>query len=558
MKKKLSGERGIMIEAEGNEQGRKQEKQKKSGKVKRVLRWIWVGVLSVLIFLALFFQAPWKITWLFVIFLLACTVLPKPARKWFWLCVSLVVVVLIVWVFLPEGDGDWQPYSFDDELAVLEAKHIIPDEENAALIYTQLLEAEMEVNDINMPEGCYDLAESSLLSSERDSEVAEWLAGQESTIELLLEVGKMESCHFPIDVSPMMPEQTERNSTMREWARLLICSGNNDHQEGRMKRGLDKYLATLRIGGHICQQPTMLDVFTGMAIEARALTQLNRFCITGVPTEEHIRVIKESLRKLKYDWRSDLPQFVEHDKLLMKNMLLSSAYEINAKGKVRLSRDPLAMMRDEFSEEACSLTYWREKLFRAWIILGWFVMPSTPQKAGEIIDASFERYNLMAKPDFDWNREPQSPLSIIEELSWTRIGFDFEYSVDLMVDMSEETYYRGRDLYLLARARKQGTLILAGLRRFKNETGDWPEKLDDIQLLVSADTLVDPVAGDSFVYRLTDENFTLYSKGKNNIDEYGENETSWHPSSFEKIIEADDRSIWPSKSCKSEEEQENE
>ena len=529
-----------------------EEPKKKRGVVKKILKWFGLGVLGLLIILGLIFQAPWKVMALLVVFFLALTVLPRPGRKWFWAGVGVVVIALIVWVFLPEGDRDWQPYSFDDELAVLEAKHIIPDEENAALIYNQLLEAEREVNDINVPEGCYDLAESSLLSSEEDTEVAEWLVGQESTVKLLLEAGKMERCHFPIDASPMMSEQMERNSVMRQWARLLLCSGNIDYREDRMEQGLDKYLATLRMGGHIRQQPSMLDFFIGMAIEGLARTQLNQFCITGVPTEEHIRVIEESLTKLKYYWRSDLPRFLEHDKLLMKNMVCGSAYEINAEGKVRLSRDPLARMRAEFPDEMPTLTYWQKKLFRAYIILGWFVMPSTPQKAGGIIDGRFEKHYFMAKSDFDWNREPQSLLSILKERSWTPIRFNFEYLVDLMVDMGKGTYYEIHDLYLLAHARKQGTLILTALRRFKNETGDWPEKLDDIQHLVPADTLVDPVAGDSFVYRLTDENFTLYSKGKNNIDEGGEYDVDY----LDGETGPDDRPIWPPRSCKSEEEQE--
>jgi hypothetical protein len=340
---------------------------------------------------------------------------------------------------------------------------------------------------------------------------------------------------------------------MRQWARLLICSGNNDHQEGRMEQGLDKYLATLRIGGHIRQQPSIIDFFTGMAIEGLARTQLSQFCITGVRTEEHLRVIEESLTKLKYDWRSDLLRFLEYDKLLMKNVVCGSVYEINAEGKVRLSRDPLARMRAEFPDEMPTLTYWKKKLFRAYIILGWFVMPSTPQKAGGIIDGRFKRYYLMTEPDFNWNREPQSLLSILKERSWTPIRFNFEYFVELMVDMFEESHHRTHGLYLLARARKQGTLILAGLRRFKNETGDWPEKLDYIQNLVSADTLVDPVTRDSFVYRLTDENFTLYSKGKNNIDEGGEYDVDY----LDGETGPDDRLIWPTRRCKPKDEPDN-
>ena len=79
------------------------------------------------------------------------------------------------------------------------------------------------------------------------------------------------------------------------------------------------------------------------------------------------------------------------------------------------------------------------------------------------------------------------------------------------------------------------------LRRYKNKTGQWPQKLDDVKALTPAEIHVDPINGGSFVYKLTEENFTLYSKGKNNIDEGGKRD----PESG-----ADDWLIWPRKARK--------
>ena len=83
---------------------------------------------------------------------------------------------------------------------------------------------------------------------------------------------------------------------------------------------------------------------------------------------------------------------------------------------------------------------------------------------------------------------------------------------------------------------------MIALRRYKNKNGHWPESLDDMKSLAPKEIFVDPINGDSFVYKLTEENFTLYSKGKNNIDENGEYQDG-----------ADDRLIWPRKSRKSKE-----
>jgi hypothetical protein len=112
--------------------------------------------------------------------------------------------------------------------------------------------------------------------------------------------------------------------------------------------------------------------------------------------------------------------------------------------------------------------------------------------------------------------------------------------VEISVSIMEPAFYRIHDTYLRLYADRRGNQIIIALRRFKNKHGRWPESLDDIKNLAPAEIFVDPINGGSFVYKLTDDNFTLYSKGKNNIDEGGEYESSWPEES-----EPDDRLIWP-------------
>ena len=84
---------------------------------------------------------------------------------------------------------------------------------------------------------------------------------------------------------------------------------------------------------------------------------------------------------------------------------------------------------------------------------------------------------------------------------------------------------------------------MIGLRRYKNENGSWPERLEDIESLVPAEILVDPINNGRFVYKLVDDGFMLYSKGKNNIDEGGKY-----------LSDANDWPIWPSRGSKTKEE----
>jgi hypothetical protein len=524
------------------QQGRE---RKKSAIARRILRWIGMGVVSFLLIAAIIFQAPWKVIALLLIFLLACTVLPRPAKKWFWLSVAVIIVLLIIWVFLPEDNEGWRPYTFDEELAALQAKYAIPDSENAAVIYNGVLQ-EFDSNSFHAGFWNYDRDFHGRLMYEPWSakdypQVAKWLAGYESTIATLLEASEFEKCHFPINAEPFLFETGRRLSSMRCWAHLLVLSGNKDMGEGRVDRGLQKYIATLQMAKHLRQQPEMIDSLVGMSVDFLVARPLSRFLVLGEATEESLSVIQEAVGRIEHDWSTDLTRTLGTDKLIAKNFL-ATFYEVNPDGKVRVSHDPMATMRARFPQELPAPTYWQRRLTKAGIILRWFLMPSTPQEAAKIIDGAYERYYAMADPDFDWPKEPKE-LTITPRFSCT-VLFNYRHTVKLQVDMSEKAYYRFRELYLRCITEQRGCILLIALRRYKNKSSRWPESLDEIESLAPAEAFIDPMNGGAFVYRPTDDNFTLYSKGSNNIDENGECEGVWP--TYRKS--ADDRLIWPRES----------
>ena len=144
------------------------------------IKWFFVALLALLLVAAIAFQASWKITSLLIVFLLACTILPKYLRKWFWLGFGGVIVILVIWVFLPENNEDWKPFTFDKELATLEAKHAIPDKENAARFYNDLLKEEKKYEEPPPNEKMAELMEKGEASIPIE-DVNDWLAGSYST-----------------------------------------------------------------------------------------------------------------------------------------------------------------------------------------------------------------------------------------------------------------------------------------------------------------------------------------------------------------------------------------
>ena len=239
---------------------------------------------------------------------------------------------------------------------------------------------------------------------------------------------------------------------------------------------------------------------------------------------------------IKHDWNSEFPTLLEHEKLMHKNVW-AMYYGINTKGKTRLSRNPLAQLNayweqqlennqvedaevTELLKTRPQLTYWKNKLIKATTILAWFVMPSSPQKAGAIVDAAYERYYEMADADFDWERQAERPLRIPR--------LNYRYLVKFLASILEPAYHRIHDLYLRVTSDQRGSRIIIALRRYKNKTGTWPENLDAVKSFVPEESFIDPINAGPFEYRLSEEDFTLYSKGKN-IDYPGDDIQIWPP-----------------------------
>jgi len=522
------------------------EEKQKIRIIKHICRSIWLALLTALILGVLMIDAPWKVIALLLIILAGCTILPKETVKWFWLSVAVVVVSLIIWVFLPDENGGWRPYTFDEELAALQAKYAIPDSENAAITYNQLSQM---YGDIVFPFDFFGEEVESLTriepwKSTEHPDVAGWIKDQQELISKLLNVSKVEKCRLPIKPDfPQLSKYHDLLLSMRQWAFLLVRAANNDIAEGRADAALEKCLCLNQMVDHIRQQPIILDTLFGFTIEELAAKKIKKFIITDKLTESHLTTVEKKLKAVKHDWCSDIPKFLEYDKLMLKD-LLRFFYEVNPQGKTRISRNSMSIIKAQYRERfQRHLTYQQRKFSKAITIFFWFFMPSTPQKASKIIDNSFEKYYAMADPSFDWQKAPP-PL-----FSWPQfcreLRFNYPYFIGLIVDIHEKSLYQIHDLYLRQIASNRGRQIIIALKRYKNKTGHWPENLNEISSFASAEIFIDPFNNDSFVYKLTEDNFLLYSRGKNNIDENGQYTTEW---SFEYNcykVKEDDWLIWP-------------
>jgi len=508
--------------------------RKKSGLIKKIFKWIGLSILTLLILLALVVEAPKKLVILLVIILAACTALPRPYRKYFWLTAACVAIALIIWIFLPVNNEGWQPYkyNFDTEYKKLETKYSIPPEENAAIIYNKLLE-KYDANDYMIfdsdPNTFHGTFQKPWLSKDYP-EIADGLKHNQSIIETLIEISKIDKCIFPISDPADSDTKYDKNSAIRCWARLLVIAINNDIAEGRHEKAVEKIAAILQMAKHQCQQPTTIDFMTGISVEQMAFIYLNRIIIEQDLIDSHIKIIEKALPDIKNDWNSVFAKNIEYDKLWAK-IELTNYYEVNSKGRIRLTRDPMAWLRAsgrelyqdaEIDNEKYNViftgflypTYLQQKLTKAKTILRWLTMPSDPEKAAEILGACLNQYNVMAEPDFDWTTKPQQPDLFITSNNFYRQIYYYIHFDRLIADKWAKNNYRLREVYLRALALRRGTRILLAIKQYNLENGEWPDSLDEITASVSAQVLIDP-AGGNFDYENHGERFSLYGKSIN-------------------------------------------
>lgn len=169
----------------------------------------------------------------------------------------------------------------------------------------------------------------------------------------------------------------------------------------------------------------------------------------------------------------------------------------------------------------------------AWSGFTWFLVEGDPQ---ETHFRQIQAMTLLTGDDWD---DALEDICLVEALTDRKYRENFGIFGLLMLRMpSEYGPDEVRRKYMRKKTITRGIRILIALRRYKNEFGAWPGKLDEIRSELPAEMLVDPLNKGEFAYKLTDDGFKLYSKGENNIDEDGKYKSGSEEG-------PDDWPIWP-------------
>lgn len=451
------------------------------------------------------------------------------------LLVAFMIAAASVW---PEknGDGPWRPYRFDDELAAIEAKRAVPDEENAALRYESVFAT---INLKDRPDFVFgksgrihpELSRCPWKGSDYP-QASQWLDTHSEVIDELLSIGKMEKCRWPIQAD-IYDDYTVPYDKLRHSAELLIAADMRDLGQSRFHKALEKCFCLLRMAEHMYQQTQCLDFLCGMACESTALEAIRNALFQSNVSQQDAELIADHLPSPADTRLQVWSRILESEKLRYMN-LMARIYEVNDKGNVRFVAGYASWNEDGQTHET------RGRKYRGFRIYHLMNMPLDPKAVRGMADRYFTRFDYLLKPDSTWQADEDQELSFWSPGSLIKLLCNFHrWTIETGL-FDGEHYIRPRYLHTILVARRRGTWLVLGLRKYRNSHGQWPEELDPISEYVPSEAFTDPTNGDNFVYAREGDNFKLYSKGFNGLDEagrgrYGTNSTE----------EGDDIAIWP-------------
>lgn len=127
-----------------------------------------------------------------------------------------------------------------------------------------------------------------------------------------------------------------------------------------------------------------------------------------------------------------------------------------------------------------------------------------------------------------------------------------KFKTDRSIHLLLREYHSASGMGIIICARhaalSRATRILYALHRVRNQTGEWPESLDDRRLMLRSETRVDPFTGKNFIYCVVNGEPMLYSAGYNEKDDGGKHKhwnDHWEEVDGTKVYLDVDYVFWP-------------
>ncbi|HOK65347.1 MAG TPA: hypothetical protein PLV55_00910 [Anaerohalosphaeraceae bacterium] len=505
----------------------------------------WCGsrILSaLLILLGLYVRLPWKVLGLYCLFLLP-DFLPKPYAKKVRYGLLGVVLLVLAWVFLPaKPDPRWKPYALEDQIRTWRQAQEIPDSENAAVLYRDLL-APKDWEAMRTQLNRLDPKSAAVRHPWRRGdfpELADWLKENESVIEQLQAAAEYEKCWFGLQPQWAQTSNWDSVSNLRTAAGILLRSCTLDLAEGRTEPALQKLYSAAQLSSHLRQQQMLLSLLTSLRLNETICEVLKFQIIEGAVQPEQDERIQKILEKMDISWTRQWSAVMEFEKLTAKQMW-AALYEVNEQGRTRLKRNGNAVLPvpDSIRQNRQSPTYLELVKGRLLFLLMRLFYPGRAELLFQEIDGIFD-------PIIERGLHPERGIALSEKDIVPRFEFNVQFILKLLHETSQGVYWNIAESYLRHQSQRRSVDLCRALRQVKEQHQTWPPDLDACRPYApSEEIFTDPLSGNSYVYQRNETGFRLYSKGRNGIDDGGVYQRRLDRKTARTVVEKDDIPLWP-------------
>ena len=418
------------------------------------------------------------------------------------------------------------------------------DSQNAAPLYDkaiQLFKANSDYNDVKelLGKKYYSFQEEA--TADEKGKIEKWMTTNKEVFDLVI-AGSQKPYYW------MTYKNKDPNSgmggiltpTLGEFngiARLLSCRARLSAEQGRYEDSFSDLTACYRLGRHIRQGNVFLiEQIIGSAIEALSVRTIRSILDTHEIDSSILTILQKNLEETIA--KEDFVINFKGEKLCMYDETQRSFTEGVFGSHLYIHRFIYHLrILSSFSRTTNKINFWM-----AFHIL--FTQPGKV-KARQMVDRLYDYWDNIAH---------KTPAQIHSEKIDSKKEFMKIIKGNLLLDILAPTFedrvveegYRNK-------ASVQATVAIIALQRYKEDNGQYPDNLDG---LVKAGFLkelpMDPWSDKPLVYKKTDTGFTLYSIGKNFVDDGGVMAKDkdgtierWKDGKIERWADKDDEVFWP-------------
>lgn len=330
--------------------------------------------------------------------------------------------------------------------------------------------------------------------------LAGWLEENHKALELVKQGTTRKHCQFPVPrprqpllVSIPMPQL----AFLKALGRLLVIEGKRFEYTGNYAEAVRSYVALLRLGVHICENPGLIQRSAGISCISQGDRALVLLLAQG-------RLNQQTLEKLSGELEALADRFSDY----------SRTVSIEGESFTQALKADLA---EEGLEE--NLPCVREHLEVYWAELEELAKLPTSGAIAPILQ-------LGQKLDKEVKALGEE---VLEELNWERLAEVSESEKETMEKQLALVFFtqciptvlHGRIMYARAETRMQALRIIVGLNSYKVAAGSWPGNLSMLEPPYLRKLSLDPFSGKPFIYRAGASDWILYSVDWNLKDDGG-------------------------------------